>query len=179
MKILKAIVLLVIGLVALILIVALFVDKKYAVDRSVVINKPKAQVFDYIKSLKSQNDWSVWGKKDPNMTKEFTGTDGTVGCISKWKGNKDVGEGEQEIKKIIDGQRIETELRFKKPFEATNQAHFITEAVNDSTTKVTWGFEGSMPYPMNFMKVFMNMDKMIGKYFEEGLSNLKNKLEHP
>lgn len=35
---------------------------------------------------------------DPNMEKEFKGTDGTVGFIYGWNGNKEGGEGEQEIK---------------------------------------------------------------------------------
>mgnify|MGYP003335701311 FL=1 len=111
------------------------------------------------------------------MKKEFVGTDKTVGCIAKWSGNKDVGEGEQEIKKIDEGKRIDMELRFLKPFKATNMAHLVTEAVNDSTTKVTWGFSGSMPYPMNIMKLIMNMDESVGKDFQSGLENLKTLLE--
>ncbi len=177
MKILKTILFVVLGFIAIVLIAAAFVSKDFAVERSIVINKPKAQVFEYLKSLKSQNDWSAWGKKDPNMKSEFIGTDGTVGCISKWSGNKEVGTGEQEMKKIVEGERIETELRFTEPFESKSLAHFITESIDSNTTTVKWGFEGSMMYPLNIMKVFMNMDKKVGKDFEEGLNNLKAKLE--
>lgn len=177
MKIIKVLLFIILGLVAIVLIAALFVDKNFAVKRSIVINQPKAVVFEKLKSLKTQNDWSVWGKMDPNMKTEFTGTDGTVGCISKWSGNKDVGEGEQEIKKIVEGERIENELRFLKPFEATNMAVFTTESVDSASTKVTWELSGSMPYPMNLMKVVMNMDESVGKDFATGLSNLKAILE--
>jgi hypothetical protein len=34
-----------------------------------------------------------------------------------------------------------------------------------------------MKYPMNIMKLFMNMDKRIGKDLETGLSSLKKVLE--
>jgi hypothetical protein len=34
-----------------------------------------------------------------------------------------------------------------------------------------------MPYPMNTMLLFMNMDGMLGKDLEGGLTNLKAKLE--
>ena len=175
MKILKFILFFILGLVALVLIAALFIDKDYTVERSVTINQPKALVFDYLKSLKSQNDWSVWGKKDPNMKSEFIGTDKTVGCISKWSGNDDVGVGEQEIMKIIEGERIENELRFTKPMESKSLAHFITEAVDSNTTTVKWGFSGTSAYPMNIMNTMM--DGMVGKDFEDGLKNLKAKLE--
>jgi hypothetical protein len=39
---------------------------------------------------------------DPNMKKTYTGTDAEVGFISAWEStDKNVGVGEQEIKKII------------------------------------------------------------------------------
>ena len=52
-----------------------------------------------------------------------------------------------------------------------------TEALSDNSTKVSWGFEGQMNYPMNVMKLFMNMEKAIGNDFSIGLSNLKIILE--
>ncbi len=164
------------GIVLLILILAMIAPKTYEVSRSIVISKPKKQVFDYLKSLKNQDDWSPWGKRDPNMEKKFTGTDGEVGATSHWKGNKEVGEGEQEIKKIIDGERIESELRFLKPWKSTSDAFLTTEDA-DSGTKVTWGFKGYNKFPMSIMMLFMSMDKMIGKDFEEGLNDLKAQLE--
>jgi hypothetical protein len=52
-----------------------------------------------------------------------------------------------------------------------------TEAVDNNSTKVSWGFEGSMNYPMNVMKLFMNMEKAIGEDFSVGLKNLKTVME--
>ena len=64
-----------------------------------VINKTKSEVFAYIKN---QNNYSVWNKKDPNSKIEYKGEDGTDGFVASWDSNmKDVGKGEQEIKKII------------------------------------------------------------------------------
>lgn len=40
------------------------------------------------------------------------GTDGTIGFIISWNGNKNAGEGEKEIINIIDGKRIETQICF-------------------------------------------------------------------
>lgn len=59
MKLIKRLLFAVIALVAILLIVALFVKKEYKVERSVTINQPKAQVFDYIKYIKNQNEFSV------------------------------------------------------------------------------------------------------------------------
>ncbi len=166
------------ALVALILIIPLFIKKEYAVVKEILINKPTFWVFNYIKMMRNQDNFSVWASIDPDMKKEMKGLDGTVGCISSWEStHKNVGCGEQEILKITENERIDYELRFLKPFKSISQAYFITESVTDHKTTVKWGFDGKMNYPMNLMLLFMNMEKMIGKDFENGLSKLKTLLE--
>lgn len=174
MKTLKKVLLGVVVIIAIPLIVALFVKKEYAVEREIVINKPKQEVFNYIKFLKNQDQYSKWAMMDLNMKKTYRGTDGTVGFVSAWESNnKDVGKGEQEIKKITEGERIDFELRFFEPFEATDSAYMITESVSENETKVKWGFDGRMAYPMNLMLLFMDFEKMLGNDLDTGLKNLK------
>ncbi|MFV5700130.1 SRPBCC family protein [Flavobacterium sp. ZT3R17] len=178
MNIIKKIVLGLLAIIALALIVALFLPKNYAVEREITINQPKDSVFNYIKYVKNQDNFSVWNRKDPKMIKTFSGTDGTIGFVYSWNSqDKNVGVGEQEIKKIIEGERIDFEIRFKVPFESTDNAYIITEAISPNQTKVKWGFDGKMPYPMNLMLAFMNMDKILGKDLQDGLNNLKVVLE--
>ena len=178
MKAFKIIGLVLVGIIAILLIAGLFIDGNYAVEREVVINKPKQEVYDYVKYLKNQNNFSVWAKADPNMKKEFTGEDGTVGCVSSWDSNvKDVGKGEQKIIKIVEGKRIDYELHFIEPFESTDYAYMSTEVVSENQTKVKWGFNGKMKYPMNLMMLAMDMEKMLAPDLEKGLGNLKNILE--
>ncbi|MEO6731045.1 MAG: SRPBCC family protein [Ferruginibacter sp.] len=178
MKILKTLLFVILGLLALVLILALFLKKDYAVVREITINKPRQQVFDYIKFLKNQDNYSKWATMDSNMKKEYRGVDGTVGFVSAWDSKlDDVGKGEQEIKKINEGQKMDFELRFIKPFEAKDDAYMITETAGNNQTKVKWGFNGRMNYPTNLFLLFMNMDKMLGKDLEVGLLNLKNILE--
>ncbi|MFC4097061.1 SRPBCC family protein [Euzebyella saccharophila] len=159
------------------ILLALIAPKTYHVSRSVVIEKPRSEVFSYLRSLKNMDDWSPWVKKDPNMEKKITGTDGEVGAVSYWNGNKEVGEGEQEITKIIPEERIESELRFLKPFASTSDAYLQIDEVDVTNSKVTWGFSGKNKFPMSIMMLFMSMDKMVGKDFESGLSDLKSKLQ--
>lgn len=178
MKILKRILIVLGILIAIPLIVALFVKKDYAVERDIVINKPKTEVFNYIKLLKNQDHYNKWATIDPKMKKTYRGTDGTVGFVSAWESeNEEVGVGEQEIKKITEGERIDLELRFIKPFESTAPAFMTTETINENQTKVKWGFSGHMNYPMNLMMLFMDVEKMIGDDLQTGLGKLKTVLE--
>ena len=165
------------AIVFIVLFLGIIAPKSYNVSRSIEIARPKGAVFENLKFLKNQDAWSPWNKKDPNMEKKFIGTDGEVGAISYWNGNKDVGEGEQELTKIVDGERIESELRFLKPWKSTSDAYITTEEVNKDSTKVTWGFSGKNKFPTSIFMLFMNMDKSVGKDFEEGLASLKRILD--
>jgi len=82
------------AVVVLIIILAMIAPKSYDVSRSIVINKPLTDVYSYLILLKNQDNWSPWAEKDPNMKKTFTGTDGEVGFVFTWVGNKEVGDGE-------------------------------------------------------------------------------------
>ncbi|MBC7451652.1 MAG: SRPBCC family protein [Cytophagales bacterium] len=168
------ILLILVGIVALLLIVAAFVKKDYVIEREIVIHKPKEEVFQYLKFLKNQDNYNKWVMADPNMKKAFRGTDGTVGFAYAWNG-KEAGEGEQEISNIVEGERVDFELRFKRPMENTAYAYLITTAVSASETKVTWGMKGHSPYPLNLMS--MVMGGFLGKDIETSMGMLKNVLE--
>jgi hypothetical protein len=177
MRIVKKILIFLAVLIALVLVVALFIKKDFAAEKEVVINKPKQDVFNYIKLVKNQNEYGVWAKKDPNIKQEFSGIDGTEGFVSSWEGNGEVGKGSQTIKKIREGQRLDLDLHFIKPFDSHSPAWFVTEEVSPIQTKVKWGMSGKMVYPFNIMCLFINMDEMIGKDLQTGLDNMKGILE--
>lgn len=166
------------GLIALILIIAALSKKNFAVERSIIVNKPVSETFDFLSSLETQNKWSKWSLIDPEMKIAYIGTDKTIGFISRWESkHKQVGEGEQEIKKLIANQRIETELRFLKPMKSIANAYFTLVEAGENQTKVAWGFTSTTPWPFNAFMLFFNMENAVGKDFEEGLGNMKKMIE--
>src|SRR5205085_1508441 len=94
-----------------------------------------------------------------------------------WNGNKRAGAGEQEIKSLINNERIDIEIRFLRPLAAVSNVPFTMQALSPNQTKLTWGLSSTMKYPMNAMLLFMNMDKLLGSDLATSLSNLKNILE--
>ncbi len=167
-----------IGIIILIVVVAAFaVGTEFSVERSVEIEHPKDEVFEYVRYIENQNKYSVWVAADPDMKMEFRGTDGTVGFISAWEGNEDAGRGEQEIIGVTEGERIDYELRFYEPFESISYAYKTTEALSDSLTRVTWGMYGSTRRPLNLMMLFFDLETAIGDDYQTGLNNLKAILE--
>ena len=179
MKFLKKVGITILTLIALILIIALFVEKDYNVERSVEIERNEDDVFNYVRFLEHQDEFSKWNLMDPNMKQSSSGSeDGTVGAIRSWDSkNEDVGAGEQEITAIKNNERIEFEIRFKRPWEMNAGAYFTTESLKENTTKISWGFDGHVPWPWNFFNLFMNMDDILGPDLQEGLDNMKKVLE--
>lgn len=167
----------IVGFIVLLLIVALFVRKGYTVYREVTIAKPVPEVFGYIRLLKNQDHYSKFVQADPDMQKIFKGVDGTEGFIYGWNGNKKAGEGEQEIKKIVDGKQIDTEIRFVRPFAGIANATMTTQRIQADHTKVQWSFRSEMKYPMNVTLLFMDIEKFLGSDLEISLANLKRNLE--
>jgi hypothetical protein len=177
-KSLKILAIVLLSILGLVLVTALFVRKDYKVERSISINRPRQAVYDYVKYLKNQNKYSVWAKIDPDMKLDFRGADATVGFVSAWDSPvREAGKGEQEIVRILEGERIEYIIRFFKPMESTDNAYMALKSENDSTTNVTWAIYGNMKYPVNLSLLFMDMDAMLGKDLSGGLSNLKTILE--
>lgn len=172
----KILLYLLLGLGLLVAILHFIAPKTYHVERKIVVSANIDTVFKSLCSLKDQQVWSPWGSKDPNMTIKYNGTDGQVGSTTYWIGNKEVGEGEQEITKIEPTSYIETELRFLKPYESNSTGFFTTKRVAEGT-EVTWGFKGNNTFPTTLMMVFMNMDKAIGPDFEKGMADFKSFIE--
>lgn len=176
MNVLLTILMIVAALVVLFLITAALVKKDYTVQQQVIINRNSREVFDYIKLLKNQRNFNKWAMMDPDAKMDYIGTDGTVGFIYTWDSeNKNVGKGEQEIKSISDNTRIDSEVRFEKPFKNVADVFMEARAVSENQTSVQWAMNGKNPYPMNIMNLFI--PGMLSKDMGTSLSTLKSILE--
>lgn len=161
------------------LVISSVAPTKYAMNKDIVIEKSVSDVFSYIKKLKNQNNYAEWLKLDPNIKQKYTGIDGTEGFISAWKSNnKNFGSGDQEVVKIIENKRIDTDLRFGESIEATDFSHIETEKVAENKTRVTWEIKGIRTYPQNLLLLTVNMEKEIGAPLKQSLVNLKTILEN-
>ena len=178
MNVLLIIVCILVGIILLILIAALFAPTNWSIEADILINKPKQDIFNYIKILRHSENYNKWVMTDPNMKKDFRGTDGTVGFVYCWDSeNKSVGKGEQEITKLKDGEIVDYEIRFIKPFQGTSTANISLESVSQNQTKVIWVFGSSNNYMMKVLHVVLNLKKVLTKDLQTSLNNLKTILE--
>ena len=163
-------------LFALILIVAVIMPKKSTIIANIDIELNKDQVFEYLKHMTNQKYFNKWVMADPNSEMVYTGEDAKVGFKVYWNSkNNNVGEGEQEIIEIVDGEKMKVEIRFVRPMQGTSYSTTTTTAKSDNLTNVNLTFESTSKIPFNVMSALFV--PMLRKDMNETLSNLKVLLE--
>jgi hypothetical protein len=165
----------VLGLVALVLAFAATKPSHFRWERSAQMNAAPAGVLAEITDFHRWAAWSPWEKIDPAMTRTHSGAPSGVGAVYEWQGNKKVGRGRMEVLEATQG-KVTIKLDFFEPYEAHNLCEFSAEP-KDGGTHVTWAMHGPTPFMSKVMQVFMNLEKLVGKDFENGLANLKAVVE--
>ena len=169
-------------LLALAVIVVVFVGvvamqpSDFRIVRTATMSAPAPAVFAQVNDFHNWEAWSPWAKLDPAAKNSFEGPSAGTGAIFRWAGNKEVGEGSMTITESRPSDLIRIKLEFLKPFAATNSAEFTFKPDGDQTA-VTWSMAGKNNFISKAICLFMNMDKMVGGKFEEGLAAMKSIVE--
>ena len=161
---------------ALILLLALIMPKKSTIIADIDIELGKDQVFEYVKHMTNQKYFNKWVMADPNSEMVYTGEDAKVGFKVYWNSkNNNVGEGEQEIIEIVEGEKIKVEIRFVRPMQGTSYSTTTTTMKSENLTNVNLTFESTSKIPFNVMSALFV--PMLRKDMNQTLSNLKALLE--
>lgn len=148
----------------------------FRVQRSAVIEAPAGEIFPFIEDLHKFAAWSPYEKLDPGMSRTFSGPKRGKGAVYEWQGKRAAGKGRMEIAHTSAPHMAVMRLDFVKPFEAQNIVEFTLQT-QGSSTRVTWAMRGANPYVAKLIQLLVNMDRMVGRDFEEGLANLKALVE--
>jgi len=164
------------AVVVIFLIVVAMQPSDFRVERSATMRAPAPAAFAQVNDFQNWRGWSPWEKVDPALKRQYEGPKAGTGAIYAWQGNKDVGEGRMTITDSRPAELVRIKLEFFKPFAATNQAEFSFKPAGDSTT-VTWTMTGQNNFLSKAICMFVNMDKMVGGMFEQGLTQMKTVVE--
>ena len=169
-------------LIGVVVIIAAFValvavrPSDFRIERSAVVSAPPTVVFAQVNDLHNWDAWSPWAKLDPAAKQTFEGPRAGMGAAFAWVGNNQVGEGRMTITESRPNELIRFKLDFVKPFAGTNTAEF-TFTPQGNQTAVTWSMFGTQNFMAKAFCIFMNMDRMVGGQFEQGLAQMKSVAE--
>lgn len=143
----------------------------FSVARTASIDASAERIFPLINDLKAMNTWNPFVLNDPHVKGDYSGPASGVGAAYDFAGKRS-GAGRIEIKDALPPSKVTMNLAMLKPMKADNTVEF-TLAPQGATTNVTWAMTGHAPLIAKVAHLFMDMDKMCGKPFEEGLAKLK------
>ncbi len=175
MRILRFVVIVVVGLAVLFVGGAYLIPPKVSVSREITIAAPADKVFALVNSTQATTQWSPWTGRDPEMKLTFTGPDSGVGNKMVWESlDPQIGAGSQEITESVANERVTSALDFGDMGQATAAVMLAAEG---GGTRVTWTLDTDMG--MNPIARWMGlaMDRMVGKDYEAGLACLKSLAE--
>ncbi|GHB91387.1 SRPBCC family protein [Cerasicoccus arenae] len=142
---------------------------KIIVERSILINAPRGQVYATVRDFRQLPSWSPWLICEPDCQLTFA----KDGRSYAWQG-KVVGEGEISVVTESEGVAIDYNLSFLKPWKSTCTSRIVFANAGDMT-KVTWTMYSSLPIFLFWMT--KTMSAMIGMDYDRGLAMLKSVLE--
>lgn len=151
--------------------------KEYDISRTVVINRPKEEVFNFVRQLKKERLWMPWFLNDFEGILKYKGEDGKLDSLLYWKGHRKFYEGTQKIVKLNQGKIIETRFLIVRPFRIVLLEYKGLKELDEQKTKIVWGVRGNLAFPLSIISLIHPVDKAYGKQLEEGLKNLKTVLE--
>jgi hypothetical protein len=149
---------------------------EFQVSRSTTIAAPAPAVFALVDDFRRWGAWSPYEKLDPAMTKTYAGAARGMGAIYTWSGNAEAGEGRATIVESRPNELVRIQLDFVRPMVATSFAEFWFRADGDRT-RVTWSLAGTNGFVAKAIHLVLDMDKLVGGQFEQGLSDLKKAVE--
>ncbi|KQW45369.1 MULTISPECIES: SRPBCC family protein [unclassified Roseateles] len=149
---------------------------EFRVERRARIAAPADKVWPLVSELRAFNRWNPYERKDPLLKSQYAGAASGVGSRYAWESDK-VGTGSLEITGQQPGRVVQMKLDFVKPFEAHNAAELALQPTADGATEVRWTMSGPANFLSKLMGVFIDMDKMVGSDFEDGLHNLRQLAE--
>lgn len=176
MRLVKMFLFVIIGLFAVITLIGLVIPSRAKISRGIIIEADSTTVYNALSDVQTWNDWLPWITADSGAIVQVSPVTNAEGSYFKWKGLQHKNAGIITIKEI----KPQLIKLFYEIEEMNNAEGGFRVYASDSTnkqTEVLWFMEYKLKwYPWErFYGIFI--DGVIGASFEQGLSNLKMKLE--
>ena len=164
------------ALIVFAIVVALQPDH-YSLERSTTISATADRVFAQVNDFQAWDQWVPWKEEDPKpKAKKMSDPSFGKGATFYWNGNDKIGEGTITILESRPNELVDLEQTFVRPMAGKCRMTFVLEPEGDKT-KLTWKMFGTKNFTEKAVCLFMDMEKMAGPKFEQGLASIKTAAE--
>lgn len=159
-----------VGLIAILLLIAAFKSPDFRVERSLTIAAPPEALFCWFNSPKKFDEFNPWLKLDPSAKTEYSGPESGTGSSASWTG-KTTGKGKATITESKPNELVRLRMDWIEPMEGVSTVDYIFKPEGNKTS-VTWAMYGKSNFVGRLMSIFMSCDAMCGPQFEKGLADV-------
>lgn len=146
----------------------------FSVERSKVINSPRATVYNYLNDFRNYEDFESWSVEDPTIKMTYANKTSGNGATFYWDGAD--GKGNSIILKTKDGESIDQKMQFDGTEADVNWT--LKDTLNGKT-KVTWKGKGTMSFLFKiYTALHGGSDRVIGTIYEKSLANIDKNLDY-
>lgn len=172
----KQLLLIVLGIVAIIAARALFIPGSYSVQRSIMVQAPPEKIFPLLNDFEQFRQWSPSARRDSAMTDQISIRSAGPGAVYQWRGNAKAGSGRMEILESKRPTNVRVKLDLLAPIESSGITDYTLTPAGTGTT-VTWKTAGPTTFTSKVMQVFVSIDERLGGDIERGLASIKTVAE--
>lgn len=145
----------------------------FKIERSRVINSPKAAVYSYVNDYQNWPDFNTWMLDDESLAMSYPLNTIGNGASCSWKG--DDGAGEIHTLKTLFNESITQKLN-NNGTESEVNWHFKDTI---GGTKVTWKTTGKLSFELKMYAVLKGgVEKNLGTIYDKSLKNLDKILDY-
>ncbi len=173
MNYLKRIALVLLLFIVIIVIVSIFLPSSFQMERKIIIDADKEQVFNQVNELKNWKNWAPWALKDQiiyHNEASYSSNSSGEGAIFKWDSeNDEVGKGSLEIVESTPHSYIKTITNFG--FIESFGEWYFNDVENG--IEVVWGMKVEFGFNP-FSKFFgLFIEDQVAPDYKLGLERLK------
>ena len=146
---------------------------EFQLERSKVINSPKAAVFNYVNDYQNWPDFNSWMLEDKDLKMSYPTTTAGSGTSCSWRGAESAGDihtldtkFNESITQKLNNNGTESEVFW----------HFKDTV---GGTKVTWKTKGNLSFELKMLAALKGgVERNLGSIYEKSLKNLDKILDY-
>lgn len=146
---------------------------EFQLERSKVINSPKAAVFNYVNDYQNWPDFNSWMIENGNLTMSYPTITSGNGASCSWTG----AEGTGDIQTLH--TKINESIAQKLNNNGTESEVFWHFKDTVGGTKVTWKTKGNLSFELKMWAALQGgVERNLGSIYEKSLKNLDKILDY-
>lgn len=175
MRYLKVMGLALLGGIAGLMFIGLFLRSNWEVRAEVEINAAPAVIFPLVSRIDQWEKWSAWSaEKYPDMKRSYQGPEHGPGATMRWTSDSS-GSGKLVVAGEEPGRAVRYELYFHDAKSPTTGSVELRPTAGG--TRVLWRDSGDVGWMIPARFMIPRIEKMISEDFQMGLAKLKKLVE--